>query len=235
MRKDGIPYVQNPKNFYPPVDPMKLPLDELISKYLKNCGKSNGDPAVCSRCQTPCDIGRRACQLKALEVYNDPPVPLYGGKTLIEKAREENILRKQQKEEKKAEENKKTKNHRKYIRIENWYEKAMASEDPVSWVAENYQVSRTKAKQRLYDWKNNHPEVNKEKVVEETNEPVKEVVAVKTDGIESKLEKLMKMQEDQKKAMDEYYRLYEQAKVEYEKIKEKTDILCNAMDILNDI
>ena len=95
MRKDGIPYVQNPRGFYPPIDMNKLSLSELKQKFIKNCGKANGDVSVCSRCKTPCAEGKRAIQLVANQVYNDPPVPLYGGKTLIERAKEENMQRRE--------------------------------------------------------------------------------------------------------------------------------------------
>ena len=106
MRRDGIPYVSNGVYNPPfPVVPLQdMTLEEIKKKYLKMCAKANGNPAVCSKCKTPCPEGKRAIQLIANEVYNDPPVPLYGGKTLIEKAKEENMLRRQKMEEEKKKE-----------------------------------------------------------------------------------------------------------------------------------
>ena len=97
MRRDGIPYVSNGVYNPPfPATPLQdMTLEEIKKKYLKMCAKAQGDPAVCSKCSAPCAEGKRAIQLLANQVYNDPPIPLYGGKTLIEKAREENMLRRQ--------------------------------------------------------------------------------------------------------------------------------------------
>ena len=243
MRRDGIPYVQNPAKYYPPIDINKLTLDEIKKKFIKTCGKANGNLSVCSKCTTPCNEGKRAMQLLANEIYNDPPIPLYGGKTLIECAKEENMKRRAEKEQaeaekKKAEEEVKTeKKKRKYIKIENWYEESLASGDQVQWVCDNYGVSKTQAKKKIYNYKLMHgltetqqgPVVKTEPVVEK---PIS--LDIKDEKIENKLEALLKLQEEHKKAMAEYMKLYEQAKAEYEKIKHKTDILCSALDILND-
>ena len=240
MRKYDIPYVQNvPAQYYPAVPLQEMTLEEIKQKHIKTCAKANGDVSECSRCKSPCPEGQRATQLVANMIYNDPPIPLYGGKTLIEKAKEENMKRREEKE--KIEESKKvTKNKRIYI--DGWYEQAMASADPVAWVMEAYACSKTKAKQKIYCWKNRHPEANETHPEESETPVIKETqesqtqpkIETKKDKFEVKLEALMKQQEEQKKAMDEYMKLYQQAKVEYEKIKQKTDVLCNALDILDE-
>lgn len=242
MRAYDIARVPNgPYNAYPVKDLQEMSLEEVKNKYIKNCAKANGNISVCSKCKTPCPEGRRAIQLIANEVYNDPPIPLYGGKTLIEKAREENMKRKAEKEN--AKEDKTVTKKDKRIFIENWYEKAMASEDPIAWIMEAYKISKTKAKQKIYSYRNYHPEVKEQsdkilqqKKPEKKVDEEKEVkVEIKDSSFENKFEALMKLQDQHKKAMDEYYRLYEEAKAEYEKIKKKTDTICSAIDILNEI
>ena len=244
MRRDGIPYVANGvyNPPFPAVPLQDLTLEEIKKKYLKMCAKSNGDPSVCSKCANPCAEGKRAIQLIANTVYNDPPVPLYGGKTLIERAKEENMRRREEEAKKNmpavSTQPKKSKNGRMFM--EGWYEKAMESDDPVAWVVNTFSISRTKAKAKIYQWKIRHATPPEETTVQEVEPPKPSVVPeqkteTKNSEIESKLEKLMKLQEDQKKAMDEYLKLYKEAEKEYNKIKEQTDILCRAMDIMNDI
>jgi len=229
--------------YYPPINIQELSLEELKQKFIKYCGKANGDVSVCSRCLSPCPEGKRAIQLVANSIYNDPPIPLYGGKTLIEKAREENIKRKEEKIQ--APVAKKAKDGR--IFIDDWYDKAMSTSDPVAWIMDAFHISKTKAKQKIYGWRNRHPEVvEKHEVAQETkveetkiqdvkvDETKNEPVESKESKIEMKLDSLMKLQEEHKKAMLEYQKLYEEAKKEYETIKQKIDVLCNAMDIMNE-
>jgi hypothetical protein len=245
MRRDGIPYVKNGVYNPPfPAVPLEdMTLEEIEKKYLKMCAKSQGDPAVCSKCKTPCREGKRAIQLLANEIYNDPHIPLYGGKTLIEKAREENMLRrKKMEEENKKKETKKMEN--KTIEIENWYEKAMASDDPKKWVAENFNLSGVKAAKKLYQYRYNHKltaakgtpllpvKASECEVVEKDVKIIKETVDV--NPIEAKIEALMKLQEKHKNIMIEMQAQYEKAKANYEEIKKKVDTLCNAMDIMNE-
>ena len=251
MRKSDIAYVPNgPKNYYPVIPLQDMSLEEIKKKYIKTCGKANGNVSVCSKCKSPCDEGKRAIQLVANSVYNDPPIPLYGGKTLIERAKEENLKRREEAKaaEEKKEEVKEKKPKRKRMVIENWYEQAMASPDPTQWIMDAYKISKTKAKQKIYDYRYRHKdELSVEEKKEEKKEEIEEVKpeftaketqheskVVSTDRFEVKLEALIKMQDEHKKAMDEYMKLYEQAKIEYEKIKQKTDILCNALDIVNE-
>ena len=97
MRKYDVAYVPNgPVNYYPVKDLETMTLEEIVKKYIKTCGKANGSVAICSQCKSPCREGKRAIQLLANKVYDDPPIPLYGGKTLIERAREENMKRREE-------------------------------------------------------------------------------------------------------------------------------------------
>ena len=267
MRRDNIPYVPNvPMNIYPAKSLEEMTLDEIIQKHLKTCGKSNGKVDVCSRCKTPCREGKRAIQLLANQVYNDPPIPLYGGKTLIERAREENMRRRglfpepeptkpeekdtKMAEENKVEEKKVEEKKKKYTKWDGWWETSLESGDQVKWLLDNMGLTKAKAKKKIYQYRYLHgmtgspveekkdetptPIVNTTmKAFEEKldAEPKKE--ERKTDTIEGKLESLLKKQEEHKKMMDKYMDLYRQEKEEYDRIKQKTDILCSAIDILD--
>ena len=274
MRKYDVAYVPNgPVNYYPSKELEDMTLDEIVKKYIKTCAKANGKVSTCSKCKVPCKEGKRAIQLVANQIYDNPPIPLYGGKTLIERAKEENMKRKQNeavqvtkenfnelkdalekaKEEAlgkpvEEEKNKPTKEEtkRKYLKVDGWWEASLASGDQTKWLMENLNLSRTQAKKRIYSYRYVHgmtgekkeerpaevkvekkEEVKEEKKVEE---PVKSIDA----SIESKLEKLMKQQEQCQKEIDTYQKLLDEAKAKYEEVKKKADILCSAMDILND-
>ena len=96
MRKYDIPHVANPRiNYYPVKELGEMTLEEIVKKYIKTCGKADGNVAVCSKCKTPCEHGKRAIQLLANKIYDNPPIPLYGGKTMIERAKEENMKRRE--------------------------------------------------------------------------------------------------------------------------------------------
>ena len=227
MRKDGIPFVPNPKHYEPPVDYTELTLSQLKKKYINTCAKANGLLSVCSKCLTPCEYGKRAIELSvdgltSVKTFNENGVPLYDGKTLIERAKEENLKRRQEMEKKVAKDNR--------IYIDNWYDKALESKDPVKWVMETFNMERRAAQQKIYIWKyrhkNNKP---KETTISKVEEP-----KTSSSDIENKMENLMKIQEEQKKAMEDYLKLYENAKSEYEKTKQKIDILCSAMDIISE-
>lgn len=248
MRKYDVAYVPNVlANPFPAVKLEDMSLDEIIKKYIKNCGKANGQLSVCSKCSTPCREGKRAIQLVANKIYNDPPIPLYGGKTLIEKAREENMKRREKVEEKTMEEKIEKKQKRTVsARYDGWWEDSIQSGDQVKWLMTNYGLSKTQAKKKIYQYRYNHgltkenkPEeeanVKEEISTEEQKEPV--IVTKSTSGnesIEAKLEILLAKQEEHKKAMDKYIDLYNKEKEAYEKIKQKTDTLCSAMDIMNE-
>ena len=250
MRRDGIPYVQNPKTFYPPIDISKLSLDELKSKYLKACGKSNGNPSVCSRCASPCPEGKRAIQLLANEFFDDK-VPLSAGKTLIERAKEENakrraeeaekaanVLRAETKEETKIPEEKPKK--RKYQKMEDWWEKSLEAPDQIEWVVDKFGISRTQAKKKIYAYRYNHGLVGtKEEKVSKTEEKKPEIkeedvtpsITKNSNDIvfltmESKIDELMKLQADYKAKVEEYTK-------KLKEVSEQIDVVCRAMDIFD--
>ena len=253
MRKDGIPYVPNGvyNPPFPAVPLQDMTLEEIKKKYLKTCAKSQGNPAVCSKCPTPCAEGKRAIQLLANQVYNDPPIPLYGGKTLIEKAREENIIRKQKSEQKKEEEKKMPK-EKQYI--DNWYEESLASGNQLAWIMEKYNMTKTQAKKKVYSYRYRNGLTNKEYFtkgqgntppVVENPEKVRASIVVPekqqnenivndSETIESKIDNLMKKQTEYKHEMDEHYKAYLLAKETYESFSKKIDVLCSAMDIMNE-
>lgn len=245
MRKYDIAYVPSgPVKYEPPKAVDDMSLDEIKRKYIKTCGKANGNISVCSKCTNPCEEGKRAIQLLANQIYNNPPIPLYGGKTLIEKAREENMERRKKMEENaefvkavETAQNKPTKK-RGYIKWDGWWEESLASGDQVKWLMDNMKISKSKAKHKIYQYKWSHNMVGsgaeKEQVTpkEEPKEEIKQ--ETKTDSsIESKLESLMQEQEEYKKQMSQYMNLYNNAKEKYEELKKMTDVLCSAMDILN--
>jgi len=235
MRKYDVAYVPNgPMSYYPVKDLQDMTLDEIINKYIKTCAKANGSVSVCSKCQSVCREGKRAIQLIANEVYNDPPIPLYGGKTMIEKAREENMKRRQKME---AEKNgTPIEQKREYIKWDGWWEESVASGDQIKWIMTNMGLTRAKAKKKIYQYKWAHgltkEETVKEKPVEEKQ--VEEPKTISLDAnIETKLNELMKKQESHKKEMDRYMSLYNKEKEAYDAIAHKIDVLCSAIDIVN--
>lgn len=259
MRKYDIPYVQNVAGSHPfPIKELEdMSLEEIVQKHIKTCGKANGNVAICSQCKSPCKQGKRAIQLLANQVYDDPPIPLYGGKTLIERAKEENMKRRQEmeksnmsslakaiKEVKEAEKTEKKATRKKLDLGENWWEESLASGDQVKWIMDRTNLSKTQAKKKIYqhEWyKNKVKEENKAentKEVRAENGPVIRIeekpIVAQDSSLESKLEDLLRKQEEFKKEMEKYQALYKEAERKYEDIKKKTDILCSAMDILND-
>jgi len=260
MRKYDVAYVPNgPKSYYPTKELEEMTLEEIVHKHIKTCGKANGNVSVCSQCKSPCKEGKRAIQLLANKVYNDPPIPLYGGKTLIERAREENMKRREKvdnnmaalakaledaKQEALAKDaGEQPKKKKAYNAWEGWYETSLASGDQTKWLMDNMHLSKTQAKKKIYQYRYLHG-LTKETAKKEEVQPVAEarpvekevenVPLVQENKLESKVEVLMKMQDDLKKEMDKYMKLYEEAKTKYEVIKKKTDTLFSAMDILNE-
>ena len=225
MRRWDVAYIPNGTVVgYPAKSLQDMSFEEIQNKYLKMCAKANGNVSVCSKCPTPCTEGKRAIQLLSNEVYDDPPIPLYGGKTLIEKAREENMLRRQRLEQEKQMKTKKSKDNRIYI--DDWYEKAMATEDPIKWVQNAYGIDRNRAMAKICQWRNRH-----KKTVEE--KPVKPVVQI-PENMETKLEKLYKEKELIQGRINNLEKQLNEAKKEYDEINHKVDVLCSAMDIMNE-
>ena len=205
---------------YPPKPLKDLTLDEIKKKHLSACAKSNGSIDKCRTCQQ-CEYGKRAIQLTVERTYTDDGIPLYDGMTLVEKAKQENMLRRKEKEQM---DKKFSKDNRSYIK--DWYNKAMASEDPVVWVMDAYGIDRNKAKAKLRQWFNRHTDEPKEKQVK--------TVAPIPEGIEAKLERLYNLQKQYEDGMSSLQKQLDKARNEYEEIKRKIDVLCSAMDIINE-
>ena len=187
-------------------------------------------------------------------MYNDPPIPLYGGKTLIERAKEENMKRREKMDNNmsalaKALEDAKQealakdadvepKKKKAYTVWDGWYETSLASGDQTKWLMDNMHLSRTQAKKKIYQYRYLHgltkSEVKEEKDVEKAEKKTEEKVEVADTGIEAKLELLMKQQEQIKNEIDQYEKLLYDARRRYDEIKKKTDVLCSAMDIMNE-
>ena len=248
MRRDGIPYVQNPKSFYPPVDIQKLTLEELKAKYLKLCGKSNGNLSVCSKCKTPCPEGKRAIQLLANEV-NDDKIPLYGGKTMMEMAKADTKRNREEAEAKKLAEamelhsESKTKESseekpkkRRYIKGDEWWEQSLAYGNQVEYLIKEFGLSKTQAKKKIYSYKVNNnisdrpampqlktPDPEPVKVDEYKEKSSNDLV---TRTFEIKIDELMKLQTEYKAKAEEYNK-------KLKEVTEQIDVLCKAMDVFD--
>lgn len=260
MRKYDVAYVPNgPTNYYPAKALEDMSLEEIVKKYIRTCGKANGNVAICSQCKSPCKEGKRAIQLLANKVYNDPPIPLYGGKTLIERAKEENMKRREKNnmvaladaleqakkealEKDRKQERPIVKDKSGNIRWDGWWEESLASGDQIKWLIDNMKLSKSQAKAKIYHYKYDHGLINKKEKVEvkkETPKPVEQPVVTSEvkeseNKIETKIELLMRKQEEYKQEMDKYMKLYNEAKKKYDDIKSKVDTLCSAMDIINE-
>ena len=236
MRTYDIAYVpQGNVRAYPAKPLQDLTLEEIKRKYIAMCAKANGQISVCSTCLGPCEYGKRAIELLANEVTEDK-VPLYNGMTLVERAKQENLRRRQKLEqEKESKENtvqKKSKDNRLYIK--DWYSQAIASGDPIKWAMEHYGIDKIKARAKIYAWERRHkirvPETSPEKY---TQRPV-EICAAGFETVEAKINSLMKQQEEYKKMMEDLQAQYDKAKISYETIGKKIDVLCSAVDIINE-
>ena len=178
MRTFDIPYVKQPaKTYPPPVELKDMSLGEIKKIHISTCAKANGDVSKCSKCNTPCVPGKRAIQLVANQVYNDPPVPLYGGKTLIERAQAENKRRREAiekglpvpepeevkkdhpstKASDKVAEQPNTNNVPAVMDIPKWYQDAYNSSDPVKWIMDTFHLSRLSARSRVYQTYTRYP------------------------------------------------------------------------------
>ena len=254
MRTYDIPYVKQSASSYPPLDYKQMDINTLKKHYLDTCMKCRGNISVCSKCQSPCEYGKRAVQLKANEVYNNPPVPLYGGKTLIEKAREENIKRRQATEQQKSEEKnilqkvENQPNKKQRIIVEGWYDKAYESDNPLQWIMDTFGMTKAQAKSKVYSHQHRYPELRTTKPLWKTEE--RKTTAVKQEDKESnneikietieskpnqnllepleiKINSLMKLQDEYKQKAEHYQKLYQETKT-------KVDALFEALNILNE-
>jgi len=198
MRTYDIPYVQNPK----PIKTAPPKLEDLdLKDILKNhlCWKSQGRISECMKCPTPCAYGKRALELAFPSSEQAELHPkLINNRTLLELAREDAAKQREEavkhngitKEKEENVEPKETegseKKKRKRIFIDNWYDKAYESENPLQWIMENFNMTERKAKKKVYAYQHAHPELKskpmwktKEKS-EKKDEPVKETAAQET-------------------------------------------------------
>ena len=224
MRTYDIAYVPRGCTVGYPTKPLEeLRLDEIKKKYITTCAKAKGNLSVCKTCSTQCEYGKRALSLANGEVFEEDVVPLYDGMTMIERAKLENMLRRQQK----GTEEKEMKSKRLFIK--DWYKQALASGDPVKWVMDTYKIDRNKAMAKLCQWRNRHKvgEPKKDLMAEKPKAVVESVKTIGFEAVEVKIDSLMKTQEEYKQAMLKYQKLYDET-------KRKIDILCRAMDIVNE-
>jgi len=214
MRKYDIPYVRRgPGNYPPPKALEDMTTEEIKKKHILTCGKANGNIEKCRKCISQCQPGKRV-----IELMNETnTVPLYGGKTLIQKAQEENRKRREALA-------KGGKPKRNYVRRDGWWEESLASGDQVAWVVTNLGLTKDQAKRRIYQYKCYHKMTG-------NVEPQSEVKNVNT-SIEAKLKSLTEKQKECKDNMDRYMQLYEEQKKCYEKYTLKINTLFSAMDIL---
>lgn len=275
MRTYDIAKIPNgPYNPYPAVSLQDMTLDEIKKKYIRTCAKANGDVAKCSKCESPCSEGKRAIQLIANAVYDDPPIPLYGGKTLIERAKEENMkrraeLEKAKEEMEKAEEKLNKEKEEKPKRkgrtpvVEGWYDKAYESQDPLKWIMDTFNLSKTKARQKVYAHQHIHPELRTtkplwpadqkkveagrkggmtEKVVRVENEPIIKVETQREDiksgsaleSYEDKISAMVKLQDEYKQKAEEYQKKADEYQKMYLELKTKVDTVFEALNILGE-
>ena len=250
MRKDGIPYVPNGVYNPPLAKPLEeMDLQDLVKGHLRTCAKSNGALSVCRTCSSKCIYGQRALDLYEGRVS-------VGSETIRP---EETILyrmRKAQEEIRKAQEEAMKTKGTIFIKpgkviIDDWYEKANQSDDPVKWVMDTFNISKTKAKNKIYQYKYRMKKKNSEEKKEEENlEEVKTVVEEKKEEVkkvsvneerteekkesndivyktmEEKIDRMMKRQAEYKELMDKYAGLYKE-------VSEQIDVLCKALDVFD--
>lgn len=223
MRTSDIPYVRNPARYYPPVALEEMSLKEIVDKHIKTCAKANGQVSVCSHCLSQCQQGKRALELVSGNKAVEEPVPLFDGKTMLELARQQNEERRAKME--KAEEIKPRKVSRK-----DWYEEAKASGDPVQWIMDNLGLSRTKAQNKIYQYRyylKTKGATRVENVAPETEVKVPQ-------AFDSKLETLRSMKEQHEKMMTYYLENYQEEEKIVKDLEAKIDVLCKAMDIMSE-
>lgn len=220
MRTSDIAYVRNPARYYPPVSLEEMSLKEIVDKHIRTCAKANGQVSICSHCVSPCREGKRALELVSGDKQVETEVPLFDGKTMLELARQQNAERRAQMEVKEEKPKK--------IHWKNWYEEAKASGDAVKWVMENMGLPKAKALNKIYQYRY----YMKTKGSAPVEQPMQEEPKP-TFTFDDKLAALMKEQEEHQKEMLRYKELYEQEERLVASYKEKIDVLCKAMDIIN--
>lgn len=252
MRHYDIPYVKNTSGYSIPLvgDIDSLDLQTIVKYHL--CGKSHGKVSECMKCPAPCAYGKRALELAFPSPSTVPAPKLIDNKTLLELAREETA--KSRAAEQKAEEpavktpEKKTKR----AGVDDWYNKAYESENPLQWIMDTFGLTERKAKAKVYEIQYRHPELKEKPLwapksaakkaeakaetkpasienpepAAEKQEPKKEPDSMLAP-LEGKINELMNLQEEYKKKYEHYQKLYQETKT-------KVDALYEALNILNE-
>lgn len=250
MRKDGIPYVPNGVYNPPVAKPLEeMDLQDLVKGHLRTCAKSNGALSVCRTCSSKCIYGQRALDLYEGRVS-------VGSETIRP---EETILYRMRKAQEEAMQKKGTifiKPSK--IIIDDWYEKANQSDDPVKWVMDTFDISKTKAKNKIYQYKyrmkKKNSEEKKEEVKEENPEEVETIVEEKKEEVKKvsvSEERTEEKKEEKKESNDIVYKTMEekidrmmkrQAEYKelmdkyaglYKEVSEQIDVLCKALDVFD--
>ena len=261
MRTYDIPYVKKGFVFPNVTVPLEeMSLNTIVKNYLNSCVKSYGKVSECMRCEPKCAYGKRAIELATGIVQPQDAVPYEG--SLLQKARAYNDLRRKEesgaeikevKKEPEKTEEKPKKESTKRAYYEGWYEDSLKAEDQVQWVMDTFNLTKTKAKNKLYQWRYAHKTETKVKetkqeeavpdslpqevpnqIPEETSQEVSEDVYM-TKFMEKKLEALMNEQEQYEAKIKELEQEILGWKEKSKRVKESIDTICKTMDILRSL
>ena len=250
-----------------------MSLTEIVNQHLKTCVKSNGLVSKCIACKDKCVYGKRAEDLAKGLVSPGMNKPVAYEGSMLHLARMQNELDRMRKakndEQQKAvpakkepeKKEEKTEEPKKQLKrgesFKTWFEDSLKAPDQIAWVMEHFNISKTKAKNKIYQVtysndearemvkkyrpQNNtkavEPEQTKEEPVVETTAPSEDELLRK--AMERKLEMLMNQQEsveaDLKKYQDEFERRTKEAHDRIVAIKDQIDTICKTMDILKTI
>lgn len=171
MRTYDIPYTKSPSYNGPTKSADELTdIREITKKYL--CGKAMGRVSECLKCESQCAYGKRAIALLYPPPIAKVPLQIEPGKTMVEMAKAESARLRAEaeaKEKKKEEEKPKKKGRGKTI--DDWYDKAYESGDPLKWIMEHFELNERKAKQKVYAYQYLHPELKETKPMWKKKEP----------------------------------------------------------------
>ena len=199
MKTYDVAYV--PNNYTIPMpepqDINSLDLKTITRTYL--CGKSHGKVSECMKCPKQCPYGKRALELlNPVSIKPSNTIPLFNGKTMLEKAREE--VAKQKGEPVSTVEPPKTtakpkKNANGRAIKEGWYEEAYYSSDPLQWIMDTFGLTKAKARRKVYLYQYNHPELKESMPLWESSDkkqkPAEKPVEAKPEKtVETKSEKV---------------------------------------------
>ena len=265
MRTYDIPYVKNVSNdnYVTSAKLEDLDLRTIVKTYL--CGKSQGRISECMKCKAQCAFGKRALELAFPELNHAfGPAPTVNGKTMIELAKEETAQKRAAEKpaekpvEQPVEQPAKDKKRAKRVVIDNWYDKAYESDDPLKWIMDSFNINERKAKQKVYEYQYRHPELKETKPMwgkrdkpaetkpaeaketkEEAQEEVKVEMKAEVKPAEGEKNDLLLAPLEEKinflmNLQAEYKDKYEHYQKLYQATKTKVDALYEALNILNE-